>query len=95
MGETLDTMLACASVGVAIGGGLTYGINDALGKPMPGREYVFGGTLLGAYDAGRSLGLPDNEGSRRTGVLYTFGVGAVGGVCYFIGLGIGHLIKNT
>lgn len=95
MGEgNLDGIVAAASVVTAIGGGLTYGITDALDKPLPAREYVFGGALFGAYDAGRGLGIPDNDPSRGTGVLYGIGIGAVSAVSYFVGLGIGHFIKH-
>lgn len=91
----LDGIVAAASAIAIVGSGLVYGISDALDTPLPGREYVFGCALFGAYDAGRSMGLPDNDPSRGSGVVYAVAGGAAEGVSYLIGLGIGHLLKNT
>lgn len=86
-----EIVLGIATVASATVGCAVYGVTDAKGTPVPGKEYVMPATAAAAFYFGNKIGLPDNEGDATTGVLYTGAAGIVGGVSYGLGYLIGAL----
>lgn len=86
-----DIVLGIATVASATLGCAVYGVTDAKGTHVPGREYVWPGTALASFYLGNKLGLPDNGGDAGTGIMYTGAAAVVGGISYGIGYLIGSL----
>ncbi len=86
-----DIVLGIATFASATVGCAVYGVTDAKGTPVPGREYIWPGTAIAAFYLGNKIGLPDNGGDATTGALYTGATAVVGGISYGIGYLIGSL----
>ena len=68
-----------------------YGVTDAKGTPLPGREIVWPATEVAAFYLGREWGLPDNDADAKIGAMYAVTTAVVGGAAY----GLGYLVGSV
>ncbi|MBI4918412.1 hypothetical protein HY837_00655 [archaeon] len=87
--DKLDGIVALATVGSTVLGSFAYGMMDAKGTPLPGKEYVIPATAFGAFYMGQKFGLPDNGSG--FGGTYLMGAEIVGASLY----GLGYLIGKV
>lgn len=86
----LDGIIALGTVASATLGSFAYGMMDAKGTPLPGKEYIIPATAFGAFYLGQKFGLPDNFGESFGGT-YLAGA-AIAGVTLY---GLGYLVGSV
>ena len=90
MGLT-EIVLGIGALGSATIGSAMYGVTDAKGTPMPGREYVWPATGVASLWVGAKIPLPDNGPNAGFSVRLAAGVTAVGAASYGLGYLFGYL----
>ncbi len=86
---SLDGIIALGTIGATVLGSFAYGMMDAKGTPLPGKEYTIPATAFGAFYLGQKYGFPDNSGGFGGSYLATAAV--VGASLYGLGYLIGRL----
>ncbi len=87
--NSLDGIIALGTVASTTLGSFAYGMMDAKGTPLPGKEYVIPATAFGVFYCGQKFGLPDNSGG--FGGTYLAAATIVGASLY----GLGYLIGKV
>ena len=84
-------VLGLATATSATMGCAMYGVTDAKGTPLPGREYVWPGTALASLYVGSVISLPDHGPDKVFGGMCAVATGVVGAASYGVGYLIGSL----
>ena len=90
MGKKLEGIVGLATFGSTVFAGLAYGVTEAKGGGMPGKEYVIPLLLLSSFCSGAKPSSPIDKIDPQVGGVYAGVTAAVWGVSF----GLGSLVER-
>jgi len=87
----LEGIVGLGILGSAVVTGLSYGMAEAKGSSMPGKEYVLPLLALSGFCFGAKPSSPADKADPKVGGIYAGVIAALWGVSFALGYGVERL----